>query len=335
MKISGIYKIENPKGRIYIGQSIDIYKRWTDHKYIYDTKPLTILQNSIKKYGYKNHKFMIIEKCKINLLNKREIFWIKHYKSNKIQFPFGLGMNLTIGGENPPIIIGKKFTEKSKENIGIKNKHNFAQKRIAGIKQFDLNGNLVKEWLDTSDFNKNQEFLYFQVRKVCEGKKLKYKSFIWRFPNDSFDKHNYKQEKKKKQLLTKEQLKEIYKIIAKKKIGNKFSETTKTKMSVSQKTRWTDEKRKILSLKLKGRKAPWKKESQSKDLIEKRMSKIRKPILQFDLNNVFIKEYPSYISLEINKEFNQEYVRAVIKRKKESYKGFIWKLKMDNGTTKN
>ena len=32
-KISGIYKITNPKGKVYIGQSIDIYKRFKSYKY--------------------------------------------------------------------------------------------------------------------------------------------------------------------------------------------------------------------------------------------------------------------------------------------------------------
>ena len=32
-KICGIYKIENlVNGKVYIGQSVDIYKRWIEHK---------------------------------------------------------------------------------------------------------------------------------------------------------------------------------------------------------------------------------------------------------------------------------------------------------------
>ena len=33
-KICGIYKIENlVNGKVYIGKSLDIYKRWNDHKW--------------------------------------------------------------------------------------------------------------------------------------------------------------------------------------------------------------------------------------------------------------------------------------------------------------
>jgi group I intron endonuclease len=49
----GIYKITNPKGKIYIGQSVDIEKR----KYYYQAlhcKKQTMLYNSIKKYGWDN-----------------------------------------------------------------------------------------------------------------------------------------------------------------------------------------------------------------------------------------------------------------------------------------
>ncbi len=31
-KISGIYKITNPNGRVYIGKSINIHKRWMKYK---------------------------------------------------------------------------------------------------------------------------------------------------------------------------------------------------------------------------------------------------------------------------------------------------------------
>ena len=30
--MTGIYKITSPTGRIYIGQSVDIYYRWNDYK---------------------------------------------------------------------------------------------------------------------------------------------------------------------------------------------------------------------------------------------------------------------------------------------------------------
>ena len=46
----GIYKITNPNGKVYIGQSIDIDKRWNKYK-VKNCKPQIRLYNSLNKYG--------------------------------------------------------------------------------------------------------------------------------------------------------------------------------------------------------------------------------------------------------------------------------------------
>lgn len=73
----GIYKIINPNGRVYIGQSINIFNRKIQYKnYIGNSSSIgPKLLNSFQKYGYNNHKFEIIEECSIELLNERETFW--------------------------------------------------------------------------------------------------------------------------------------------------------------------------------------------------------------------------------------------------------------------
>jgi len=78
----GIYKITNPKGKIYIGQSINIEDRWSKgHKYNSGTGAK--LKNSFNKYGFKNHIFEIIEECDIDNLNIKENYWIENYNSYK------------------------------------------------------------------------------------------------------------------------------------------------------------------------------------------------------------------------------------------------------------
>lgn len=72
----GIYKITNPKGKVYIGQSIDIISRWEKgHKY--NVGSGSKLKNSLLKYGYDNHVFEIIEECNIDILTERESYWIE------------------------------------------------------------------------------------------------------------------------------------------------------------------------------------------------------------------------------------------------------------------
>ena len=76
--MTGIYKITNPKGKVYIGQSVNIEKRFYKYK-ILDCKSQIRLYRSLKKYGYNNHIFEIVEECDINLLNKRERYWQDFY----------------------------------------------------------------------------------------------------------------------------------------------------------------------------------------------------------------------------------------------------------------
>lgn len=92
-KISGIYKITSPSGRIYIGQSKDIYKRWNAYKNL-ESKSQPRLHKSLLKYGYENHEFEIIQRCDHCELNDREIFYINFFNT----FNSTHGLNLKMGG---------------------------------------------------------------------------------------------------------------------------------------------------------------------------------------------------------------------------------------------
>lgn len=95
MEIIGIYKITNPKGKVYIGQSTNVYERWhKGHKYGHTRKTGVgkKLKNSLKKYGFENHNFEVLEECTIEQLNIKEIYWINQFDSYKT------GLNSQIGG---------------------------------------------------------------------------------------------------------------------------------------------------------------------------------------------------------------------------------------------
>lgn len=89
----GIYKITNRiNNKCYIGKSVNIESRLDQHRNNYHSN--IYLQNAIKKYGIENFIFEVIEECSENLLNEKEIYWIKYYGS------FGKdGYNLTEGGD--------------------------------------------------------------------------------------------------------------------------------------------------------------------------------------------------------------------------------------------
>lgn len=74
-KNCGVYKITSPDGKIYIGQSTNMSKRF----YIYRRGELggqKRLSKSFNKYGWINHKFDILHIChpsQLSILEKRYI----------------------------------------------------------------------------------------------------------------------------------------------------------------------------------------------------------------------------------------------------------------------
>ena len=78
--MKGIYKITNPNNKIYIGQSINIEKRFKRYKSL-DCKGQIKLFNSLKKHGWDDHTFEIIEIVDDDLLLiDRETYWKNYYK---------------------------------------------------------------------------------------------------------------------------------------------------------------------------------------------------------------------------------------------------------------
>lgn len=111
-----IYKITNPNGKVYIGQTKNFEKRKSYYRASMRGQPL--IQRSIAKYGYESHIIEIIDECECGIdntaIDELEIFWINEYKSNHIKYPEDLGMNLTDGGGGR---FGYKQTEATKLKI--------------------------------------------------------------------------------------------------------------------------------------------------------------------------------------------------------------------------
>lgn len=96
MKI-GIYKYENKLNhQVYIGQSINIEKRYAQHLYDAKYRPErgTGIDKAIHKYGIENFDFSIIEECTQEELDEKEQKWIEFYDS------YHNGYNCSIGGKS-------------------------------------------------------------------------------------------------------------------------------------------------------------------------------------------------------------------------------------------
>ena len=94
----GIYKIENLiNHKKYIGQSINIEKRWKAEKNsAFNEKSNAYdypISRAFRKYGLENFSFEVIEECSLEELNEREKYWISKFNS------FFKGYNQTLGGD--------------------------------------------------------------------------------------------------------------------------------------------------------------------------------------------------------------------------------------------
>lgn len=120
----GIYKITNPKGKIYIGRAIDIERRWKKEYKSLRCKSQTKLYYSLKKYGPENHQFEVVEECLFEQLDEREIYWGLFF--NVLDQKIGLNLRLgngkgSVSKETRRKIskgnIGKKRTQETKDKM--------------------------------------------------------------------------------------------------------------------------------------------------------------------------------------------------------------------------
>ena len=82
--MKGIYKIESPSGKIYIGQSVNIKRRWIFYTGQHFKHHTSAVIESIKKYGPQEHKFSVVillpKDATSEVLTKMETAVINFYK---------------------------------------------------------------------------------------------------------------------------------------------------------------------------------------------------------------------------------------------------------------
>ena len=104
----GIYKIENLSNhKVYIGQSVHIEKRWSEHC-IPNNQNKSLISKAIFLEGKTNFSFSILEECKPEELDDKEQFYIKKYNSITPN-----GYNMTSGGYSQ----NENFSKYNKETL--------------------------------------------------------------------------------------------------------------------------------------------------------------------------------------------------------------------------
>ena len=95
--IIGIYKITNQETKeCYIGQSVDIAKRWKDHAKCgldIDRPQGNKLYQNMIEYGLWNFTFELLEECPREQLNEKEKFYISLYDSCNYGFNSNKGVD--------------------------------------------------------------------------------------------------------------------------------------------------------------------------------------------------------------------------------------------------
>lgn len=99
-RIAGIYKVTSPTGRIYIGQSINIFGRFQRYRDL-NCRSQRKLYRSLVKYGWESHRFEIAHELPTDInkevLDSYERLYIKTYTASRFKM-----LNIKGGGSNGP-----------------------------------------------------------------------------------------------------------------------------------------------------------------------------------------------------------------------------------------
>ena len=170
-KICGIYCIKNlVNNKVYIGQSIDIDKRWYTHKSELNRNAHKNkkLQNAWNKYGSSQFEFRILKVCSKDELDNFEKYYIDFYDSYKN------GYNQDLGGYQI-----RDFSETMINNM------RYAQVSKP-IYQIDFCGNIVKQWYGAREASKKLNIDQTGILACLHHDRYTYKGYIWIFV-DEFD----------------------------------------------------------------------------------------------------------------------------------------------------
>ena len=187
----GIYKITNKlNGKVYIGQSINIEKRWRQH--IND--PGYNIHNAIKKYGKENFSFEVLLECSVDMLDVWETDMINLYDCVAPK-----GYNIVPNGKGISPKCREICSKRMKENNPMKNpetaKHvaekmrgrkelrsrTIKRSKYTKILQYDLNDNLIREWELISDISKSLNIKTQRIYEVLYGRQKTTGGYKWKF----------------------------------------------------------------------------------------------------------------------------------------------------------
>lgn len=193
-----IYKYTNQiDGKVYVGQTINEYKRRQAHKRCYGIWR-SHFHSAIKKYGYSSFKYEILEEYTSdnlaelkNILDARECFYIDLYGSTNPE----KGYNITAGGggtlgvkqslesniKRSKALLGRKspLTEEQWNYIRGCNKYEYLA-HSTPIEKYTLDGELIHRFNTIKEAALSVESSYSALLRGIKKRNGVFKGYIWK-----------------------------------------------------------------------------------------------------------------------------------------------------------
>ncbi len=318
-KICGIYCISNSK-YFYIGQSVDIYRRWNKHRWeLKNNKHKNqIMQNVYNLYVESDpFEYTIIKETVLEELNKLEKNFIIEYY---YKFPNKRCMNIAdpekcytsnseVRKKISISITGRSLSEETKTKMSESRKgqkHEWSRKKIV---QLDLDGNLIKLWDSVKDAEKELKIRIHKKNKLCGG-------FQWQSHDEWLEKPKGKIKHNHNITDTVKQFDLQGKLLNEWLSPKKAAEGTNTSPSALN-----------ACLNGKGKTAGgflWSYSYEINTDISPNRTECRKPVKQFTLDKIFIKEWNSIQEASENLNIKLNSIKNCIKGTQKQAGGYLW-----------
>lgn len=228
---TGIYKIINTiTGKVYVGSSKDMDKRWIQHKnhLSKDKHHSKKLQNSVNKHGLDNFIFEVVEECSKDILIEREQYWIDLLGSYKTGYNCNTKAGITLG------MLGKKHSEDTKSKMRKKRgpMSDNTKKKLSKLLSGRKHSKEVRDKMRKTRINfKHSEETKEKMRLIA----IKNKNLV---NNKNMATHGHSEETKEK--ISKSKLGK--RLTKKRKSPKPFTEEHRKKLSEKTKLYWQNKK---------------------------------------------------------------------------------------------
>ena len=188
-----IYKITNiVNGKCYIGRTSDFYRR--SHHYVYDFNNQRSRQineymlRSMIKHGIEKFTFSVIEVCDQDIMEERELFWMRYFNSTSRDFGYNLRTD-ECGAMIVHDLTRKKISERLKKEWadGVRSKHSEKLKISWESRDRDKQGSLFSKIKTKYQYHIKSDdvdkiILYPELKEMklhgCINKFAKYKTDV-------------------------------------------------------------------------------------------------------------------------------------------------------------